>query len=46
MTSVDRNAAIVAAYQTGGYALKEIGEHFGLHYSTVSGIVKSRKPKA
>jgi len=40
-----RNAAIVAAYQSGGYTLKEIGEYFGLHYSTVSGIVGGHKSK-
>jgi REP element-mobilizing transposase RayT len=40
-----RNKAIVAAYQSGGYTLKEIGEHFDLHYSTVSGIVGNHKSK-
>lgn len=40
---VERNAAIVAAYRSGGYTLKEIGEYFGLHYSTVSGIVKNHQ---
>jgi putative transposase len=41
----DRNTAIVTAYQSGGYTLKEIGEHFGLHYSTVSGIARDHKSK-
>lgn len=41
----DRNTAIVFAYQSGGYTLKAIGDHFNLHYSTVSGIIKSRKSK-
>lgn len=36
----DRNEAIVAAYNSGGFSLKEIGNHFGLHYSSVSKIVK------
>ncbi len=40
-----RNNAIVAAYASGGYSLKEVGAHFGLHYSTVSGIVRNRKSK-
>src|SRR5699024_9968684 len=31
-----RDAAIEAAYASGGYTLKAIGEHFGLHYATVS----------
>jgi len=34
-----RNEAIVRAYESGGYGLKAIGEHFGLHYSRVSRIV-------
>jgi len=41
----DRNMAIVEAYQSGGYTLKEVGEYFNLHYSTVSGILKSHKSK-
>jgi putative transposase len=44
-TNPDRNTAIVRAYAAGGYTLKAIGEHFGLHYSTVSGIVKRHKSK-
>jgi REP element-mobilizing transposase RayT len=44
-SSPDRNSAIVNAYQSGGYTLKEIGRHFGLHYSTVSGIVRNHKLK-
>lgn len=43
--SKHRNEAIVAAYRSGGYTLKDIGEYFGLHYSTVSGIIKNQKPK-
>jgi len=41
----DRNTAIVQAYQSGGYTLKQIGEYFGLHYSTVSGIIRDHKSK-
>jgi REP element-mobilizing transposase RayT len=40
-----RNAAIAEAYGSGGYTLKEIGEYFGLHYSTVSGIIRNHKSK-
>lgn len=40
-----RNDAIVEAYRSGGYSLKQIGNHFGLHYSTVSGIVRCHKSK-
>jgi REP element-mobilizing transposase RayT len=41
----DRNSAICKAYGSGGYTLKEIGDYFGLHYSTVSGIIKNHKSK-
>ena len=41
----DRNSAISEAYTSGGYTLREIGDHFGLHYSTVSGIIKNHKSK-
>ena len=30
------------AYASGGYSLKEIGDHFGLHYSRVSRILKKQ----
>jgi hypothetical protein len=36
----DRDEAIVAAYASGGYTLKQIGEYFDLHYSRVSRIVR------
>jgi len=45
LNNSDRNKAIVEAYQSGGYTLKDIGEYFELHYSTVSGIVKNHKSK-
>ena len=40
-----RNLAIIEAYQSGGYTLKQIGDYFGLHYSTVSGIIRHHKSK-
>lgn len=40
-----RNEAITSAYLSGGYSLKEIGDYFKLHYSTISGIVKNHKSK-
>lgn len=43
--SKNRNTAIVSAYRSGGYTLKEIGDYFGLHYSTVRGIIKNNKSK-
>ena len=39
----NRNDAIKAAYASGGYTLKEMGEYFQLHYSRVSKIVAKRK---
>lgn len=36
----DRDAAIAAACLDAGHPQKAIGEHFGLHYSMVSRIVK------
>ena len=44
-SSPDRNSAISRAYRSGGYTLREIGDHFGLHYSTVSGVVNNHKSK-
>lgn len=38
-----RNAAIAAAYASGGYTLKEIGEYFGLHYARISRIVRQAR---
>ena len=35
----DRNEAITAAYASGGYTLKEIGQYFGLHYAHVSRVI-------
>ena len=41
----DRNSAIYEAYRSGGYTMKELGEYFGLHYATVSGIIRNHKSK-
>ena len=38
----DRDEAIAQAYAGGGYGMKEIGAHFGLHYSRVSRIIGGR----
>ncbi|MFA9462432.1 transposase [Thiohalorhabdus methylotrophus] len=38
-----RDEAIARAYASGGYTLKEIGAHFGLHYSRVSRIVRTQE---
>ena len=35
----ERDRAIAAAYASGGYTLKDIGDFYGLHYSRVSKIV-------
>jgi len=39
-TADDRDSAIRAAYASGAYTLKSIGEHFRLHYATVSRIAR------
>lgn len=36
----ERDEAIVAAYESGGYSMKAIGDHFELHNSMVSRIIK------
>jgi hypothetical protein len=38
-----REETIALAYASGCYGLKEIGDHFGLHYSRVSRIVKKQR---
>ena len=40
-----RDEAIINAYASGGYTLKEIGDYFGLHYSWISRIVEKAKRK-
>ncbi len=37
----DRDQAIAAAYASGGYRLKAIGDHFGLHDARISRIVRT-----
>jgi putative transposase len=44
-TTDSRNDAIVIAYAGGGYTLKEIGAYFGIHYTTVSGVIKNHKSR-
>ena len=36
----NRNAAIQAAFATGGYTMAQLAQHFQLHYTSVSRIVK------
>jgi len=38
----DRDKAITAAYQSGGYSMKLIAVHFDLHYTSVSRIINDR----
>jgi putative transposase len=35
-----RNKSFLAAYKSGGYTMKAIADHFNLHYSSVSKIIK------
>ena len=39
----NRDREIARAYASGGYSVKEIAKHFGLHYSRVSRIVSAEK---
>ncbi len=39
--SPDRNAAIIAAYATGGYSYQQIANHFRLHFTTVGKIIRN-----
>ena len=34
-----RDDAIRVAYASGGFSMREVGEHFGLHYSVVSRVI-------
>ena len=36
----NRNAAIQAAFATGAYTMAQLAQHFQLHYTSVSRIVK------
>ncbi|GAB1233764.1 hypothetical protein UT5_01570 [Ferrigenium sp. UT5] len=38
-----RDEAIANAYNSGAYSMKEIGNHFGLHYSRVSRIIAHQR---
>lgn len=41
-----RNAAMVAAYATGGYSYQQIGAHFGVHFTTVAKVVRQARQDA
>jgi len=45
-SSDTRDESIVAAYASGGYSMKQIGEYHELHYSRVSRIIAANRPKA
>lgn len=45
-TAVSRDQSIIAAYASGGYSMKQIGEFHGLHYSRVSRIIAAKEIKA
>ena len=36
-----RNEAIIKAYRSGGYSMVETANYFGLHYSSISKIIKA-----
>lgn len=37
----DRDAAILQAFRSGNYSMREIGDHLGLHYSRISRIIRN-----
>lgn len=39
----ERDKAIIAAYKEGGFTQKQIADHIGRHYSTVSKIINNHK---
>ena len=39
--ATSRNEAIIKAYRSGGYSMVEIVNYFGLHYSSISKIIKA-----
>lgn len=39
--SANRNHGMVLAYQSGAYTMAQIAEYFGVHYRTVSRIVRA-----
>jgi len=39
----DQELAITAAYLTGDYTMKEIGDHYWKHYSTINRIIKQNE---
>lgn len=45
-TGVSRDQSIIAAYASGGYSMKQIGEFHGLHYSRVSRIIAAKEIEA
>ena len=42
----DRKRAMAQAYLSGNFTMKEIAEHFGVHYSTVSRAVRAEEEQA
>lgn len=45
-THADRNEAIAAAYASGAYTLRQIGDYFGLHESRINRLVRGAQPPA
>ena len=44
---VTRDEGIALAYASGAYGMREIGDHYGLHYSRISRILKEQRiPKS
>jgi putative transposase len=43
--AANRNEAIIKAYQSGGYTMKQIGGYFEVHYSLISRIAAASENK-
>jgi REP element-mobilizing transposase RayT len=41
--AVDRDAALIEAYSSGGYSYQQLGNYFGLHFTTVGRIIRKAK---
>jgi hypothetical protein len=40
MRSPNRDAAIIAAYATGGYSYQQLADYFGVHFTTIGRVVR------
>ena len=41
-TTSNRNKAIIEAYASGAYSYQELGDYFGLHFTTIGKVIRRR----